>query len=151
MLRAYDSAGAEVALDIGGLAWTAYTPTWTATTTNPAIGNGTIVGAYVQIGKTVHARVTITMGSTTTYGTGNWMISLPVAAKASIRFSGHLESVDTSAASSVTGRVTGLGSVAYPVASPLTAGGYDRPMTSTVPIPWANTDVLSMVITYEAA
>ena len=31
--------------------WFNYTPTWTAVTTNPAIGNGTLAGRYVVIGK----------------------------------------------------------------------------------------------------
>lgn len=50
-------------------AWSDYTPPWTGTT-NPAIGNGTIVGRYIQSGKIVRGWFKITMGSTTTYGTG---------------------------------------------------------------------------------
>ena len=57
-----------------------YNPVWTGATTNPVIGNGTIVGAYRQIGKVVFFRVSITFGSTTTYGTGAYSISLPVPA-----------------------------------------------------------------------
>ena len=60
-------------------AWTSYTPTWEAPTP-PAIGNGTITGAYKVIGKTCFVRGRITMGSTTTYGSGDWKIGLPVAA-----------------------------------------------------------------------
>ncbi len=60
-------------------AWTSYTPTWEAATP-PAIGNGTITGAYKVIGKTCFVRGRITMGSTTTYGSGDWSIGLPVAA-----------------------------------------------------------------------
>lgn len=63
-----------------GEAWTAFTPTWTAATTNPAIGNGTISGAYCQINKMVVARYSIVAGSTTTYGTGDYYVSLPVSA-----------------------------------------------------------------------
>lgn len=59
-------------------AWTSYSPSWTAATTNPTIGNGTIVGAYLQIGKTVHWRIKISPGSTTTFGTGTYFVSLPV-------------------------------------------------------------------------
>ena len=61
-------------------AWTAYTPVWTAQITNPVISNGTITGAYKQIGKTVFVRVKINMGRFTTYGDGAWLISLPVTA-----------------------------------------------------------------------
>jgi hypothetical protein len=68
-------------LVILGQAWTSYTPTWTASV-NPALGNGTWACAYNQSGKTVDFRIKLTMGSTTTYGTGTWYLSLPVAPKA---------------------------------------------------------------------
>jgi hypothetical protein len=35
-----------------GAAWASWTPTWT----NLSVGNGTMAGAYIQIGKTVHFR-----------------------------------------------------------------------------------------------
>lgn len=57
--------------------WDAYTPTWTAATTNPTIGNGTISGAYNRLGKTVIGRVSIVPGSTTTVGSGIYSIGLP--------------------------------------------------------------------------
>lgn len=134
-----------------GDAWTSYTPTWGSSGTQPAVGNGTIVGAYMQAGKLVHARVTLTMGSTTTYGTGNYTLTLPVAAKAARRDSGWVDIVDASAASSVTGRAVIVGSTAYLVSSPLSAGSYDRAMTPTVPITWTTNDSLDFSITYEAA
>lgn len=58
-------------------AWTPYTPSWTASSVNPAIGNGTITGRYRQVGKTIDVAVSIVMGSTTTFGTGEWYVSLP--------------------------------------------------------------------------
>lgn len=57
--------------------WVDYDPVWTGTT-NPNIGNGTIVGNYVQIGTTVHFNIYVSCGSTTTYGSGIWLFSLPV-------------------------------------------------------------------------
>jgi hypothetical protein len=53
----------------------AYTPTWTASVTNPVIGNGTITGSYYVRGKYLLNSVNITMGSTTTYGSGFWIIN----------------------------------------------------------------------------
>jgi hypothetical protein len=61
-------------------AWTSYTPVWTASGTNPVIGNGTIEGYYKLIGKTCFVRGNIAMGSTTTFGTGEWYVSMPVTA-----------------------------------------------------------------------
>lgn len=70
--------------DIG--AWSNYTPSWTAASVNPAIGNGTITGRYIQIGKIVHFYAKLIMGSTSTYGTGQWYVSLPVQAAATTTF-----------------------------------------------------------------
>jgi len=52
--------------------WTNYTPTWTASTTNPVIGNGTITGQYRRSANSdiVHFWLRILTGSTTTYGSG---------------------------------------------------------------------------------
>lgn len=60
-------------------AWTSYTPAWTASTA-PDVGNGTLTGRYLKIGRTVTASIILTCGSTTTYGSGAWNFSLPVAA-----------------------------------------------------------------------
>jgi hypothetical protein len=49
-------------------AWTPYTPTWANTSGAVAIGNGTLAGRYILIGKTVHFVLTMTCGSTTAYG-----------------------------------------------------------------------------------
>lgn len=61
-------------------AWTAYTPTWTAVTTNPALGNGSLVGRYMKIGRTVFCNINLVAGSTTTFGSGNYSWSLPAQA-----------------------------------------------------------------------
>jgi hypothetical protein len=62
--------------------WVNFTPTWTGSTTNPVIGNGLSEGRYKQVGNTVHVWMMVTMGSTTTFGTGEYKISLPVTARA---------------------------------------------------------------------
>jgi hypothetical protein len=64
-----------------GEAYTSFTPAWTAVTTNPAIGNGTLTGAYTQVNKLVFANYTLQIGSTTTFGTGDYRFSFPVTAK----------------------------------------------------------------------
>jgi hypothetical protein len=64
-------------------AWTTYTPTWTSTSTAPAIGNGTLTGRYMKIGRTVIVEINLIAGSTTTFGTGNYSFSLPVQAASS--------------------------------------------------------------------
>lgn len=75
-----DSTGLKMT---GGGAWTSYTCTLTATTTNPSIGNGSIDAAYSQQGKIVTFAIECSIGSTTTRGVGVWQFSLPVAPRAS--------------------------------------------------------------------
>jgi hypothetical protein len=79
-------------------AWTAYTPSWTASTTNPVLNDGTVTGRYMKIGRIVIGEVTLTCGSSTTYGSGAWSFSLPATA-ASSGFSGlgsaRMTSTDT--------------------------------------------------------
>jgi hypothetical protein len=62
--------------------WTldTYTPTWTGSGSNPSLGNGTVSGKYMEIGDVVFGAFHYTMGSTTTYGSGNYSIALPVTA-----------------------------------------------------------------------
>ncbi len=59
---------------IGG-DWASYTPSITGGT----VGNGTLTGSFVQIGKTVVFRAAFTLGSTSTI-TGNFSFSLPLTA-----------------------------------------------------------------------
>lgn len=70
-------------VDIGPV-WTSYTPVWTAATVNPVIGNGSIIGQFCRIGKVVHFAAQITMGSTTTFGSGQYVVTLPVNADTTI-------------------------------------------------------------------
>lgn len=63
--------------DLSWSAWAAYTPSWTSAGTQPAIGNGAIYGRYRRIGTTGHLNGLIQMGTGTTYGTGEWSVSLP--------------------------------------------------------------------------
>ena len=58
--------------------WTAYTPTWAAAGTAVSLGNGTIGGRYIQIGNTVIFFINLSFGTTTTYGTGRWSLTIPV-------------------------------------------------------------------------
>ena len=55
-----------------------FTPTWTADV-NPSIGNGLLQGFMRQVGKFRHYHVAVIMGSTTTFGTGDWLFLVPDA------------------------------------------------------------------------
>jgi len=152
-----DGAAGQVLTGVGttltwGPTYTAYTPAWTGTT-NPAIGNGTNVGFYVQVGKLVHAYGSITMGATTTFGTGTWAVGLPVAPAA--RFGaariGTALSTDASATALHHGVAVVNGSafnVAYPAAWP---SGANTGVSNLLPWAWAVSDELSWFVTYEGA
>jgi hypothetical protein len=57
--------------------WRTYVPSWTAVTTNPTIGNGTIFGRWREFGDLVWIWVSIVSGSTTTFGSGFYSVSIP--------------------------------------------------------------------------
>lgn len=131
-------------------AWTAYTPSW-ASTVNPAIGNGTIGGRYHQMGKTVHFYLSITMGSTTTYGsTTGWVIGLPVAGA----FSNTTPAPSFSALAVDTSATTRYHLCAFLDNTNrvlLAANAAAVTVGSTSPFTWASTDILRISGTYELA
>ena len=139
-----------------GEAWIAYTPSWTSGGTQPVLGNGSITGFYTQVNKIVIARMFLVAGSTTTFGTGSYSFSFPVAAKAVANFgtilsegllydsnigNGYKMSVNYISGSGTTFRpqVYSNASQAYQV------------LSSTLPITLAVNDEVSLSFAYEAA
>lgn len=59
--------------------WTTYSVSWTAASSNPSLGNGTLTGAWSRVGDILFFSIQLLTGTTTTYGTGNWLFSLPTA------------------------------------------------------------------------
>lgn len=66
--------------------WTSYSPTWASSGTAVALGNGTLVGAYTQVYKTVFFYAGVTFGTTTTFGTGTYTLTLPVTPSSSVPY-----------------------------------------------------------------
>ena len=131
-------------------AWQSYTVSWTAATTNPSIGNGTLTGRYVQIGKTVICSISLTMGSTTTYGSGIWRFSLPKSvASSSVRYIGQWRAYDTSTDASYSG-VTSLSSGDSDIIIFSRDHGSST-LSDVIPFTWASGDELFMTIVYETA
>jgi hypothetical protein len=58
--------------------WFAYTPSFVGSTTNPSIGNGSVLGRFKIEGKEVSVMARVTMGSSTTYGSGFLSVTMPV-------------------------------------------------------------------------
>jgi hypothetical protein len=57
--------------------WVDYTPSWTSSGTQPNIGNGSVTGKWRRVGDSIECQVRVLAGSTTTYGTGTYLLSLP--------------------------------------------------------------------------
>ena len=124
-----------------------YTPTWTADTTNPVLGNGTLAGRFAQIGKFIHLQIVLTIGSTTTLGSGTWYFSFPVTSEGSL-FVGGGKAVDTSAgiASPIFPEpsTTSLFRMLYVVQATAAYGV----VTHAAPIPWASGDQIFVNLPY---
>jgi hypothetical protein len=137
---------------LGGPGWTSYTPAWTAATTNPVLNNGTATGRYMQIGKMVTFFAEIVAGSTTTYGSGNYRISLPVTAKTtSPGQQVQVKLTDSSVGQGYLGQSGTLNS-GYGSLQHMNPAGNDLNLTTNVaPFTFANGDSLRLFGTYEAA
>lgn len=131
-------------------AWTAYTPTWTAATSNPALGNGTILGRYMKIGRTVLCDIILTAGSTTTYGSGAYSIGMPAAAAAaSLEAAGvaRLSAGSTYIGYAYVASGALVANVIFPNTSTPSVGAN---WTSTAPATLAAGHSLRLTLTYEA-
>jgi hypothetical protein len=136
-------------------AWTTYTPTLGATGTAPVLGNGTLTGQYMKIGRTVAMSLTLTVGSTTTFGSGNLNFTLPVtganssggtALNASVSRTGTQNFI--MGAIPLTNSATTTSTIWF--ASTSTAGDWDAWTTSA---PWALAagDIVRVWGTYQSA
>ena len=133
----------------GGAPWLSYTPSWTTSGTAPALGNGTITGKYKQIGKTIFVRVHLSLGSTSTTGTGNFRFTLPITASSSDGVVMPATFLDNGV-NWYMGTVTCAydGSTSYVV--PLTSASPSGAVTASVPFTWATGDALTFNGSYEA-
>jgi hypothetical protein len=132
-----------------GNAFTAYTPVWTSTGTAIALGNGTIAGRFKVFGKWGFARLTLTMGTTTTFGTGTYRFTLPAGWTLfdTTSICGDAQVFDASPATFYTGVVAPATSTLVEVHThaATTAVG------TTVPITFAQNDIIQLHMRVELA
>jgi hypothetical protein len=127
--------------------WTAYTPTFT----NFTLGNGTIAFAYSQIGKTIHVRGYILLGSTSVVS-GSVLMTLPINAQSASGqpIVGHAKMSDSGTASYGANVILNSGAAfAFVVAN--VSGTYPQigGISSTVPFTWTTNDDLTFQATYQ--
>jgi hypothetical protein len=128
-------------------AWTAYTPTLSVWT----LGNGTITGAYCQIGKVVQFSVQITVGSTTTIGSSpTFTIPVNMSGTNPWNVRGYFRDISLGAAGiyDLTARPSSLSTFGGLYTG---TNGQHLSFNATTPFTWASGDVLLLAGTYEAA
>jgi hypothetical protein len=139
------NSGAATGLEWAGT-YTAYTPTFV----NFTLGNGTAVGRYLQIGKTVFVEIKITLGSTSSMGTDPYIL-LPVNANTIYGMQGSVTIQDY-------GTTEYVGGAANPYGDSLrlfcvnASGTYSNYyiVNSTTPMTWTTNDNFTIRATYEA-
>ena len=140
------SASAAIAVSKLAGAFSTYTPAWTGSSTNPVLNNGTVAGRYLQIGKLVYFTVTLTAGSTTTFGTGtSYSLSLPVTAVSGAIFASSVRLLDTGVKNYI-GVAVGGTTTTFSVL--LESNALWSP---TTPFTFGNTDNIVVGGVYEAA
>lgn len=61
--------------------WQNYNPQWTASTTNPTLGNSVVNGRYVSVGTLIIGEIRVTAGTAGfSRGSGTYYLSLPTSA-----------------------------------------------------------------------
>lgn len=154
------SANSTVDVSISGVvstgpadqAWLPYTPTLTASTTNPT--NWTQTGYYTTFGKTVHCKFEITATASFTAGSGTYRIAIPVSASANINnwtVIGSAMVFDSSAGAVTHPRISIDNplyvTLWYPTTWPSTG---NASVTNAAPYTWASGDKIIGGFTYEA-
>ncbi|MEO3976295.1 hypothetical protein [Streptomyces sp. CAU 1734] len=132
-------------------AWTPYTPSWTAATTNPAIGNAARTGRYRLEERTCHISILIIPGNTTTFGAGTYLFGVPFPAAADTVE--YLGTARLTAGSTYIGQTvlqpgaTVLNATFPATATPATAAN----MAPTAPATFASGHSLRLSLTYQTA
>ena len=132
-----------------GAAWETYTPTLTASTTNPTLGSGsTATGRYARINKTVFYYAEFAFGTGANAGSGSYRVSLPITALNALNVVGSGWLYDSSANRLET-CVVRLGATTYAWLYATATNTYQT--QNAQPWTWAQGDAINFFIVYEAA
>jgi hypothetical protein len=132
-----------------GWTWNSWTPTWA----NFTVGNGVNSSTYTQIGKTVVARISFTLGTTSSMGTAP-TFTLPVASVPGYVAGFYLGGVRLVAAGTGHEGVIhwATSTTAFLVAqNSATAYLTEAAVTASIPNSWTNDDQIRGTLVYEAA
>jgi hypothetical protein len=151
-----NSSGVETNIEAGGIgAWTDYTPSLTAVTTNPTLGSSTITGRYKAIdSKTyiVRVKLVITTGGAWNAGSGEWKFSLPagLTAAGSLPCIGSAQVIDSGVGYFAGACQVDSGqTVIWPVTMADDTG--NRILAHNKPVTWATNDNVLLTVVVEVA
>lgn len=120
-----------------------YTPAWASSGTQPAISNGTLTGKYIIENSKVTVYISQSMGGSTTFGTGTYKWSLPLAVVNETL--GYAYALDS-------GTAYHLGIAGMKPAEASQVQVYPEagasPWAQTIPQTWASSDTAQIVYPY---
>jgi hypothetical protein len=131
---------------------TDFTPVWTASSVNPVLNDGTLTGRLFRAGRTITVQMYLTIGASTTTGTGIWTFSLPASLsflKASRVSMGSAYGLRTGVAFQVGATITNTSPTTLGITIISHAGSNN--WGPAVPVTWAANDYVRMQVTYELA
>ena len=132
--------------------WTPYTPVWTAATTNPNLGNGALVGRYQKTGATVACHINLIPGSSTTFGSGAYSLTIPVpAANAGCTYIGHAHLIAGSTRYGGDFVISPGATLGGPYMPPSTSNSSLAAMTAALPGGFTSGNSLRITVVYETS
>lgn len=136
--------------------WIAYTPTLTASTTNPTLGTGsTASGFYIAAGKLIIGKAKIVFGSSgAVAGSGQYRLSLPVTAvNTTLNKINQTTFMSDSSAGANAQPTAYLAATTYLqfAYSATWPSGTTTIVTDALPWVWAASDSIEVAFVYEAA
>ena len=132
-----------------GAAWADWTPTWT----NLVVSGSTVTAKYIQIGKTVHIRVSVVLGGGNN-PTGPTNFTLPVTSSAySTEADNGVAGFLDAGVAHRTGVVRMDSTTVAQLVNHGVSGSYviHQGISATVPHTWGDGDIIMASMTYEAA
>lgn len=123
---------------------TLYTPVWTAASVNPSLGNGAISGIWSRQDRQIHVAVKVTMGSTTTFGTGAYSFSMPFSNASGEDYVGAVRALDSGTEFRIGTAIMGNAASTVQLYFDSTAGQ----ASPTIPFTWASGDTIHLEIDF---
>lgn len=123
----------------------AYSPTWKGSVSDPAIGDGTLIGWFCDVAGLLVVSVQLTVGASTSTGSGEWRFGLPKPASAGPAWIGAALALDANTNTRAVGaaRIDSGGSYCT-----VETHGVTSKVAATSPWTWAVSDQLWITLGY---